>query len=661
MGTLITAGLITHGQAATVDTAIQGSLGLSENTCVSPIPLFALESCSYSGGETLSLEIGAGLPWFGPLGSGGFYATGSAPDPVTTSGSTPGDGKANLPITGVITIDDNGTPADGSDDLISGTLVIGAGERVVSVSGGDAVEGFSSITHTIPATIVSSAVPNGDGGFDYVIGSAGFPLLLSGASDDYPSETASTATGDPTDFNYWDTANGGNIDVAAGPGPYTVEIVTYAPATGNVGPNIGVTTTAVAADLTCIAGDGTMATPDECDPDPDIGSATTWTVSGAQFDNLILQLSTNGAGNVASADAFYTQEYQIFPGTNPLGPDSFIGGTLSFGGSGGASAAADSASTLEGVAVNIDILANDSGFADPVTVTLPGAGVTASGGTVMINGTNPGAQAGIDVTYAPPAGFSGANDTFDYTVADAVASDTATVTVAVIAGGAVDDTVSTRLNTPVDIDLLANDSGFVDPVTVSLPGGGTTANGGTIVINGGNPGPQGGISVTYTPASGFFPGPDGFDYTVDDGVIPASTATVSVTIDNQVPNAPDASVETDQEQAVSIDVGTLAGVDFGDGTATVIVSSSPSNGSTTVSGTTIDYTPDNGFFGSDAFEYTIEDEDAEQATGTVTITVNQGEITIMIPNDGTSAIDPVSLVMLLLLWIRRFRRAIGIA
>ena len=70
-------------------------------------------------------------------------------------------------------------------------------------------------------------------------------------------------------------------------------------------------------------------------------------------------------------------------------------------------------------------------FADPVAVMLPGGGTSTNGGTVLINGTNPGPQGDIDIIYTPGVGFSGF-DTFDYTVDDGTNSGTATVTVNVV-------------------------------------------------------------------------------------------------------------------------------------------------------------------------------------------------------------------------------------
>jgi len=327
-------------------TNVMGSLSKAENTCVSPVVLSTQQGCSYSGGEEVDVAVGFGKfrTWMGPIFSSGFYAASTAPDPLTTNGSTPGDGKVNLPITGSITIEDSNTPGNGSDDVISGTLVIAAGERSTTTSDGSVLEGFTSVTHTIPPTVVSDATGNAIGGFDYVIGSAGFPLLLHSGpgNDDYPSELGSTVTGNPLppDINAWDVANGGNVAVVnmppSGPpplsaGPYTVEIVSYAPISGNVGPNIGVATTVVVAGQTCVAGDGAGNPITDCDPDPGIGAGPTWAVSGAEYDNLIIQLSTNAVGKIVSAEAFYTLEYKIPAQNVNLGnPGSFVGGTLNF-------------------------------------------------------------------------------------------------------------------------------------------------------------------------------------------------------------------------------------------------------------------------------------------------------------------------------------------
>jgi len=524
-------------QAIPTMTDVTGSLSKAENTCVSPIALFTSDppqSCNYSGGEDVNILVGQlnVRNWMGPLDSGGFYAPGTGPDPLTTSGSAPGDGKVNLVITGTITIEDNQTSGagNGGDDTISGTLLIGAGERSVSTSGGSALESFTSITHTIPSKLVDSAVDNAMGGYDYVIGSAGFPLLLSSVTGDYPSESASIATGAPSppDINVWDTLNGGNIAVqnpfplplTPPGGPYTVEIVTYAPSGGVPGPNKGVATTAVMTGATCLAGDGAGLPLTDCDPDPAVGAAATWSVSGAEFDNLILKLSTNADGKVVTADAFYVLEY-IIPGLGANSPnaDSFIGGTLTFAGN--TAAADDSATTPQDTAVDIDILTNDFNFAD--SVTLATQGVTA-GASVTINGINPGPQAGINVTYLPPAGFAG-QDTFDYTIDDGTSMDMATVTVTVTSSGgggnlfpiAPDTGISTGESQVLDINVatLPGVNLGNTPVTITVSNGPAS---GTATIFG--------SIITYTQKG--FPASDVFDYTITDADGDSATGTIFV-------------------------------------------------------------------------------------------------------------------------------------
>ncbi len=81
-----------------------------------------------------------------------------------------------------------------------------------------------------------------------------------------------------------------------------------------------------------------------------------------------------------------------------------------------------------------------------------------------------------------------------------------------------DDVATTQVNTPVTINVLANDCGS-PPLTVpavSAPGHGSA------IINADN-------TVTYTPANGFF-GPDRFTYTVRNGLGATAIRTVRVTV-----------------------------------------------------------------------------------------------------------------------------------
>jgi len=286
-------------------------------------------------------------------------------------------------------------------------------------------------------------------------------------------------------------------------------------------------------------------------------------------------------------------------------------------------AADDAAQGFQETPLVVDVLANDNAFTDPVSLTA----TDGTNGTVLVTGA-PGNQAGIVVTYTPNAGFNG-TDTFTYTVTSGSDSDTATVTVTIAALGANDDTATTRLNTAVTISVLTNDVGFADPVTV------TSANGtnGNVTVNG-SPGNKAGITLTYTPADGFT-GTDTFDYTISDGIAPDDTATVTVTVTNEEPTAGTGTITISTlGQAPETRTGTFnaaTGNNLGDAPS-VVTATDPANGTVTISGTTVTYTPDATFFaGSDTFDYTITDDDDETATNTVTVTI--ADVTPVVGDD----------------------------
>ena len=271
-------------------------------------------------------------------------------------------------------------------------------------------------------------------------------------------------------------------------------------------------------------------------------------------------------------------------------------------------ALADSASTSEDIAVNIDVLSNDDDLdGDALTVdsvTQP------SNGSVLIN-------ADETVSYTPASNFNG-SDSFDYTVSDGQGgTDTATVTVGVIAVNdaptAADDSASTNRNVAVIIDVLSNDE---DPDGDSLTVDSVTQpTNGSVVINADE-------RLSYTPASNFN-GSDSFDYTVADGQGGTDTATVSVdvTYENSSPIAVADSATTDEDITVTLNV--LSNDTDADGDPlTVELLTQPTNGSVvTNADETVNYTPASNFNGSDSFDYTVSDGQGGSATATVTITV----------------------------------------
>ncbi len=286
----------------------------------------------------------------------------------------------------------------------------------------------------------------------------------------------------------------------------------------------------------------------------------------------------------------------------------------------------DMASTEENTPVDIDILGNDTGIPDNGTLTT----TDPENGMVEINdGGTPDDISDDTVTYTPDSGFNDGTDTFEYTVCDAMDNcDTATVTVTVGTPpmlDAVDDMASTEENTPVDIDILGNDTGIPDNGTLTT----TDPENGTVEINdGGTPDDISDDTVTYTPDNGFNDGTDTFEYTVCDAMDNCDTATVTVTVGTPpMLDAVDDMASTEEDTPVDIDI---LENDTGVPNIEILTVTDPENGLVVINdgGTpddpnddTVTYTPDSGFNGMDTFEYTICDDMENCDTATVTITV----------------------------------------
>lgn len=269
-------------------------------------------------------------------------------------------------------------------------------------------------------------------------------------------------------------------------------------------------------------------------------------------------------------------------------------------------AADDAATTSEDQSLTIDVLANDS---DPEGNALTIASVTQpNAGTAAI--------VGGQIQYTPDANFNG-SDSFTYTITD-IGGKSATATVDVTITPVNDapisdgDSVTTAEDTPVTINVLANDSDIDgDELTVVTANQGAN---GSVVINADQ-------TVTYTPNTGFF-GSDSFSYTITDGNGETSTSEVLVTVDeqNDPPAANDDAVTTNEDADVLVNV--LGNDSDSDGDALAIQSiTQPSHGSTTIVGQQVRYSPNANFNGSDSFTYTIVDTAGNQATARVNVTV----------------------------------------
>ncbi len=180
----------------------------------------------------------------------------------------------------------------------------------------------------------------------------------------------------------------------------------------------------------------------------------------------------------------------------------------------------DSATTPEDVPVIVNVVDNDTdpdGNLDPNSAA-PNS--SPANGTAVGNGNG-------TITYTPDPNFAG-SDSFTYQVCDLTfLCSSATVSITVTQGDddppvAVDDTASTPADTPVVIDVVANDSdpdGNLNPSSAAPTA--QPANGSATGNNNG--------TITYTPNPSFA-GQDSFTYQVCDLTALCATAQVSVTV-----------------------------------------------------------------------------------------------------------------------------------
>ena len=268
----------------------------------------------------------------------------------------------------------------------------------------------------------------------------------------------------------------------------------------------------------------------------------------------------------------------------------------------------DCAATLEDTPVTIDVLENDSD-PDGQPLTITEANVPSDQGTVEI----------VDgkLVFSPAENFNGPA-TITYTVTDPDGNtDTAVVNVDVLPVNdlvAVDDVAQTDEDTPVTIDVVANDQ--------NPDGGAPTVIGATV------PAAQGTVAIVgnklvFTPATNFF-GEATIDYTIEDeeGAVDVAKVTVTVNSVLEAPIAVDDVETTDFETAVTIDV--LENDSDPDGTVLTVTNASVPDvhGSVAIVDNKVVFTPAAGFEGEATISYTIEDADGLTADAVVTVTVN---------------------------------------
>ena len=396
--------------------------------------------------------------------------------------------------------------------------------------------------------------------------------------------------------------------------------------------NAGYTTTQVISvtvnssnDVPTITIDSTLTT------DEDNNQSLTFTFSDADGDTVSASVSTQASHGVASVSG---TTISYVPDTNFNGSDSF---TLTLTDNAGYTTTQAISVTVNSVndepTITIDsTLTTNEDNNQNLTFTfsdVDGDTVSASVSTQANHGV--ASVSGTTVTYAPDANFNG-SDSFTLTLTDGAGySTTQVISVTVNSSNdeptiTIDSTLTTDEDNNQNLTFTYSD---VDGDTVSATVS-TQATQGIASVSG--------TTVTYAPDANFN-GNDSFTLTLTDNAGYTTTQAISVTV-NSVNDEPtitiDSTLTTSEDNTQSLTF-TFSDVD-GD-TVSATVSTQAIHGIASVSGTTVSYSPDANFNGSDNFTLTLTDNAGYTTTQVISVTVNSSNDDPTITIDSTLTTD----------------------
>jgi P-type conjugative transfer protein TrbJ len=437
-------------------------------------------------------------------------------------------------------------------------------------------------TTTITVTVEPPPAPTAD------------DAAISTAYDTTGSTTLS-ASNNPTAFTI---ASGPSHGAASISGTTAV----YTPDDGYVGPdsftfyasnaagrsNLATVAVTVAAPPAPSAAGGSITTP------YDTPAVATLPGTGVISSYAIASSPAHGAITLSGASVTYT------PSAGYIGADSF---TYEVAGPGGTSAPATVSVTV--LPPSAPVAAGQSvttAFDTPARVTLSGSGVISGFALKGPPGHGTVSLAGSVATYAPASGYIGA-DSFTFVVTGpGGTSAPATITVTVqappvptLAGAA----MTTAYDTPAQLRLAA--TGLVTSYAIVSP----PAHGSAVLS---------GSTVTYTPDAGYI-GPDSFtaDAAGPGGV--SAPATITVTVEPPpAPVANSGSIDCPYQTTCTTP---LTSTGLG---STYTLATQASNGTCSISGSTLTYVPAWGAVGSDSCTFTVTGPGGTSAPATIYIT-----------------------------------------
>ncbi|GAB0174679.1 MAG: hypothetical protein HHAS10_05580 [Candidatus Altimarinota bacterium] len=438
-----------------------------------------------------------------------------------------------------------------------------------------------------------------------------------------PVDVSWGSTGSLSNTLYFDTYTGSNVESVGASGsrtfipPYDAVSTITLSLVNDVGPSscsVQVTTTNTAPNIY-----PTSITGSEDAPEID------GTLSGIDLnpgDSVFFEKSSDPIHGVLNIDS--SGSIQYYPAAEFCGVDTFtfrasdqlghyatpISQNIDVDCINDAPIAVNDSGSTSGPMISISVLNNDTDIDNAYSLqTLSIASFTQPmSGSVVQNGDN--------LEYTPIGSFSG-TDTFLYRAQDqsgALSSNTGVVSIRVVLPNVPPQAYNMNPSINEDVVLSSVLSGsdlngdVLSFTALTLPLSGALS----LSSNG---------SFTYTPTANMN-GVDSFDFIVNDGLFDSNTGTVSITI-NSVLDAPtgvDDSYSLNQDTSISAPV-LLNDYDVDSTVFSITGITNPSHGVATLSGTTIYYVPNNGYFGSDSFTYQLED-DTNQVSSVVTVNMN---------------------------------------
>lgn len=230
-----------------------------------------------------------------------------------------------------------------------------------------------------------------------------------------------------------------------------------------------------------------------------------------------------------------------------------------------------------------------------------------SNGSVSLDGAN--------ATYTPNQDYNG-TDSFTFEATDDTGRmmnvGTATITINPVNDAPVVTTTevsaTTDEDTSVDITLSGSDVDE-DNLTYNV----IDLNNGTVSFSSN--------IATYLPNQDFN-GTDTFTFNVNDGSVDSNnigTVTISINPIDDEPISNAVSVTMNEDESTQI---TLDGYDGDGDELTYSLRSDPQNGSVSLDGAIATYTPNADYYGTDSFNYSVNDGTSESNTSAVNITIN---------------------------------------